>query len=70
MLDAARPSGERPVVVLGHPEYCPRFGFTPAARCGTRPSFDVPDGAVRALDLDGSGKVPSGTIGRPRAFGV
>ncbi|MGI5358502.1 bifunctional class I SAM-dependent methyltransferase/N-acetyltransferase [Streptomyces sp. CA-252508] len=70
VLDAARLAGERLVLVLGHPEYYPRFGFTPASRFGIRPSFDVPDDAMMALDLDGSGKVPLGTIHYPRAFGV
>ncbi|GGU22659.1 bifunctional class I SAM-dependent methyltransferase/N-acetyltransferase [Streptomyces lavendofoliae] len=70
VLDAARLAGERLVLVLGHPEYYPRFGFTPASRYGIRPSFDVPDEAMMALDLDGSGKVPQGTIHYPRAFGV
>ncbi|OKJ93564.1 transferase [Streptomyces sp. CB03234] len=70
VLDAARLSGERLVLVLGHPEYYPRFGFVPASRYGIRPSFDVPDGAMMALDLDGCGKVPVGTIHYPAAFGV
>jgi predicted N-acetyltransferase YhbS len=70
VLDAARLAGERLVLVLGHPEYYPTFGFTPASRYGIRPSFDVPDEAMMALDLDGSGKVPPGTIHYPGAFGV
>ena len=30
------------VVVLGHPEYYPRFGFKPALEHGVMPPFDVP----------------------------
>jgi putative acetyltransferase len=31
------------VVVLGHPEYYPRFGFEPASRHGMRCEWNVPD---------------------------
>lgn len=31
------------VVVLGHPEYYPRFGFEPASRRGMRCEWNVPD---------------------------
>lgn len=70
VLDAARARGERLVVVLGHPEYYPRFGFERASRYGIRPGFEVPDEAVMALMLDGSAAVPRGEIHCPAAFGV
>ncbi|MFF8382717.1 GNAT family N-acetyltransferase [Streptomyces kanasensis] len=70
VLEAARLRGERLVLVLGHPEYYPRFGFAPASRYGIRPSFDVPDAAMMALVPDGSDRPPSGTITYPPAFGV
>ncbi|MBT2439357.1 GNAT family N-acetyltransferase [Streptomyces sp. ISL-36] len=70
VLDAARLRGERLVLVLGHPDYYPRFGFVPASRYGIKPSFEVPDEAMMALDLDGSGGVPEGMIHYPAAFGV
>lgn len=70
LLDAAREYGEPLVLVLGHPEYYPRFGFVPASRYGIRPSFDVPDEAMMALVLDDSAPVPRGTIEYPPAFGV
>ncbi|MFG3306768.1 GNAT family N-acetyltransferase [Streptomyces wuyuanensis] len=69
-LDAARSGGERLVVVLGHPEYYPRFGFGPASRLGVRPGFDVPDEAMMALVLDGSDAAPQGMITYPEAFRV
>ncbi|TXS65096.1 GNAT family N-acetyltransferase [Streptomyces sp. sk2.1] len=69
-LDAARLRGESLVLVLGHPEYYPAFGFVPASRYGIRPGFDVPDEAMMALVLDGSVPVPRGTIHYPAAFGV
>ncbi|GAA2773500.1 bifunctional class I SAM-dependent methyltransferase/N-acetyltransferase [Streptomyces showdoensis] len=70
VLDAARLRGERLVLVLGHPEYYPRFGFARASEYGIRPTFEVPDEAMMALDLDGSGAVTRGTISYPAAFGV
>ncbi|MER5884827.1 bifunctional class I SAM-dependent methyltransferase/N-acetyltransferase [Streptomyces sp. NPDC001941] len=71
VLDAARLRGEeRVVLVLGHPEYYPRFGFVRASQYGIRPGFEVPDEAMMALVLDGSGPVPQGTIHYPEAFGV
>ncbi|GAA4892408.1 N-acetyltransferase [Streptomyces coeruleoprunus] len=70
VLDAARRGGERLVLVLGHPEYYPKFGFVPASRYGIRPSFEVPDEAMMALPVDGCGALPMGTITYPPAFGV
>ncbi|MFG2246367.1 GNAT family N-acetyltransferase [Spirillospora sp. NPDC048823] len=66
---AGRP-GERLVVVLGHPEYYPRFGFVRASSLGIAAPFEVPDEALMALVLDGPGPVPSGTIAYPAPFGV
>lgn len=41
------------VVVLGHPEYYPRFGFIPAATFGLRCEYDVPPEVFMARDLPG-----------------
>ncbi|MFM9371249.1 GNAT family N-acetyltransferase [Streptomyces sp. Da 82-17] len=72
VLDAARARGEeRLVVVLGHPGYYPRFGFTRASGLGVRVAFDVPDEALMALALDASERpLPRGTVRYPAAFGV
>lgn len=41
------------VIVLGHPQFYPRFGFTPASRRGIRSQWeDVPDEAFMVLVLD------------------
>ena len=41
------------VVVVGHPEYYPRFGFQPASAYGLASQWDaVPDEAFMALVLD------------------
>ncbi|MFC7795450.1 GNAT family N-acetyltransferase [Streptomyces cinereoruber] len=70
VLDAARLRGETLVLVLGHPEYYPRFGFERASAYGIRPGFEVPDEAMRALVLDDSVPVPSGALRYPAPFGV
>ncbi|MCS0639300.1 N-acetyltransferase [Streptomyces sp. LP05-1] len=69
-LDAARALDEDLVVVLGHPAYYPRFGFTPASRLGIRAPFPAPDEALLALPLTPSRPLPTGTIQYPAAFGV
>ncbi|NYI05095.1 putative N-acetyltransferase YhbS [Allostreptomyces psammosilenae] len=69
-LAAARTRGEPLVLVLGHPEYYPRFGFTPASERGIAPTFPVPDEAMMALVLDEAAPIPSGTIHYPAPFGV
>ncbi len=68
-LEACRHSRHIIVVVLGHPEYYPRFGFERASAYGIRAPFDVPDEALMVLTfttggLDGSG----GVVRYPDAF--
>ncbi|WP_426367248.1 GNAT family N-acetyltransferase [Streptomyces sp. E-08] len=70
VLDAARLLGEELVLVLGHPEYYPRFGFVRASEYGIKPGFEVPDETMMALVLDGSAPVPRGTLAYPAPFGV
>ncbi|MEU5402278.1 N-acetyltransferase [Streptomyces sp. NPDC005963] len=69
-LAAAVEQGESLVVVLGHADYYPRFGFLPASRWGIRAPFEVPDEAMMALVLDSDRPVPSGVIRYAAAFGV
>lgn len=40
------------VVVLGHPDYYPRFGFRPARPLGITCEWDVPDDVFLVLVLD------------------
>lgn len=54
-LDLCRERGETAVIVLGHPEYYPRFGFVRASQFGIRSSYDVPDEAFMALELQDGG---------------
>lgn len=39
------------VVVLGHPNYYPRFGFVPASSKGLRCEYDVPDEVFMVTEL-------------------
>jgi putative acetyltransferase len=47
-LADARHLGHRIVIVVGHPEYYPRFGFVPGEPLGVRPPFEVSPGACFA----------------------
>lgn len=62
-LDRCRDLGCCAVVVLGHPAYYPRFGFTPASRFGIGCEYEVPDEVFMALELEpGSLRGRTGTI--------
>jgi putative acetyltransferase len=43
--------GYERVIVLGHAEYYPRFGFVRASQYGIRPEWEVPDEAFMVLEL-------------------
>jgi len=68
-LAKLRDRGERVVIVLGHKEYYPRFGFSPEkARCLTSP---FPPDAFMALELsDGALEGVQGFVRYPIAFGL
>ncbi len=50
-LSRCRELGYQAVVVLGHPEYYPRFGFVPASQYGFTSEYDVPAEVFMALEL-------------------
>ena len=52
------------VVVLGHPEYYPRFGFSPSSQFGIESEYDVPDEVFMAMEL--RPEALSGKTGRVR----
>ena len=52
-IDAMRQRNCPFIIVLGHPEYYPRFGFVPASRHGIVCQWEgVPDGAFMVLIFD------------------
>jgi putative acetyltransferase len=68
-LDRCRRTGVGAVVLVGHPEYYPRFGFAPGAEFGIRCDYDVPDEAFMALELQpGYLKDASGVVKHHEAF--
>ncbi|WP_026103192.1 GNAT family N-acetyltransferase [Pseudanabaena sp. PCC 6802] len=55
--------GSKAVVVLGHPEYYPRFGFVPAKKKGFGCEYAVPDEVFMLLELEnGALEGYSGTV--------
>jgi putative acetyltransferase len=68
-LAHCRALGVDAVVVLGHPQYYPRFGFVPASRFGITSEYDVPDDVFMAMELKPSAlERRSGLIRYHRAF--
>jgi putative acetyltransferase len=68
-LERCRPLGFGAVVVVGHPEYYPRFGFKAGSLFDLGCEYDVPDDAFMVLELEKgilTGK--SGTIQYHPAF--
>jgi putative acetyltransferase len=51
-LDRCREVGAALVVVLGHPEYYPRFGFVPAPPLGVTCEYPVPDEVFMVQELE------------------
>ncbi|MER0466053.1 N-acetyltransferase [Bacillus cabrialesii subsp. cabrialesii] len=50
-LKKAKELGYRSVIVLGHQDYYPKFGFKPASLWNIKAPFEVPDEAFMALEL-------------------
>jgi putative acetyltransferase len=50
-LSKCRDLGHGIVVLVGHPEYYPRFGFQRASQFGIQAPFTVPDEAFMVLEL-------------------
>jgi putative acetyltransferase len=62
--------GAHAVVVVGHPQYYPRFGFEAASRYGLRCEYDVPDDVFMLVELSrASLRGVSGLIRYDEAFG-
>ncbi len=51
-LKIAQNKGYSLVVVLGHPEYYPKFGFVPASKYGLKSTYEVPDEVFMAINYN------------------
>lgn len=68
-LRQCRNLGHKVVVVVGHPEYYPRFGFSSAGAKGLDVTFQVPDEAFMVLELNpGASDGIAGLVKYPSAF--
>lgn len=50
-LERCQSLGYDAVVVLGHPNYYPRFGFAPSAEFGIKSEYEVPDEVFMIMEL-------------------
>ncbi len=68
-LERCRELGCGAVVVLGHPGYYPRFGFSPSSRFGITSEYEVPEEVFMVLELEpGALSGVSGTVRYHAAF--
>ena len=69
-LKLCKELGCHAVVVIGHPQYYPRFGFVPAAQYRIRSQYDVPEEAFMIAELEaGALRGASGLVRYDEAFG-
>ena len=62
-LKYCQQTGYSAVVVLGHPEYYPRFGFVPSAQYSIKSEYDVPENVFMIIELrEGALKDCHGTV--------
>jgi putative acetyltransferase len=68
-LERCKALGYGAVILVGHANYYPRFGFTPAGERGIRLPFEAPDEAFMALELvPGALKGVTGMVEYPPEF--
>ena len=69
-LNACRERGYGIAIVLGHPEYYPRFGFTAALTRNLQSPFSGSDAFMATELTPGALDGVQGTVHYPEAFGV
>jgi len=68
-LKRAKDMGYGSVIIVGHPEYYPKFGFKKASKYGIKAPFDAPDNAFLALELvEGTLRKIKGIVEYPKPF--
>ena len=68
-FEKARSLGHKSVLVLGHKDYYPKFGFKPAKLWGITAPFEVPEDVFMAYELINNGLTGvSGVVKYPDEF--
>jgi putative acetyltransferase len=68
-IERCKSEGVDIIVVLGHPNYYPRFGFEPSIKYGIKSEYEVPDDVFMVLGLNNYAlKNKQGTIKYNKAF--
>jgi len=67
-LKLADKNGHGVIIVLGHPEYYPKFGFEPASQHGMKSPFDVPDNVFMVKPLNNFNAAITGSVAYHEAF--
>ena len=68
-LNKAKELGHKSVIVLGHENYYPRFGFVPAEKWKIKAPFDVPANVFMGIELVENGLAGiSGTVQYAKEF--
>jgi len=68
-IEKAKALGYESIIVLGHAEYYPKFGFMPASKFAITAPWEVPDDVFMALELkDNALMSVSGLVNYAQAF--
>ncbi len=68
-IEKAKELGFDSIIVLGHKEYYPKFGFQRASKWSIECPFEVPDEAFRAIELtEKAFEGKAGTVQYPEEF--
>jgi putative acetyltransferase len=68
-LETAKRLGFKSVIVLGHKDYYPRFGFASTSKWDIKAPFDLPDDVFMAIELVPDGlKQVTGIVEYPKEF--
>ena len=67
-LARARSAGWGSIIVVGHPDYYPKFGFELANKWNLSCPFDLPTEVFMALELKKGSIIPNGYVEYPDPF--
>lgn len=68
-IEKAKELGVESIIVVGHKDYYPKFGFQKASKWGIKCPFEVPDGAFMGIELtDKALENKAGVVQFPEEF--